>query len=197
MKSALIVVDVQTDFCPGGSLEVPDGHKIIPRLNSLMDEFDGLKVVTQDFHPPDHVSFFTSHEGKKPFQTIDTPFGHQKLWPVHCVEGTDGAKLRPDFFMADMADLILRKGRQKHLDSYSAFLENDRKTNTGLSGYLRFRQITKIYVVGLALDVCVKHTAMDGKRFGFDVSVIEDACRPISNPKKSINEMKNLGIKLE
>ena len=174
---ALIVIDVQNDFCTGGALAVTDGDAIIPQINALMADF-ACVVLTQDWHPADHASFAANHPGAAPFSMIQMAYGPQVLWPVHCVQGSAGAEFHADLQL-NAAQLIVRKGFRAGIDSYSAFFENDHKTPTGLEGYLRARGIAKLTLVGLATDFCVAWTALDGRRFGFDVTVIEDACRAI------------------
>ena len=173
----LIVVDVQNDFCPGGALAVPKGDEVVPVINRLAARFDNV-VLTQDWHPRGHASFATSHPGKKPFETIDLPYGKQVLWPEHCVQGTPGAALHARLDVTK-AQLVIRKGFHRDVDSYSGFVEADRKTTTGLAGYLKERDLTSLFVCGLATDFCVAWTALDGRKLGFEVSVIEDACRAI------------------
>ena len=174
---ALIVIDVQNDFCPGGALAVPGGDAIIPRINALMDEF-AVTVLTQDWHPADHSSFAANHPGAAVFSEIDMSYGRQTLWPTHCVQGSPGAAFHPDL-RTDPADLIARKGFRPQIDSYSAFFENDRTTPTGLEGYLRGRGITGVTLVGLALDYCVAYSAIDAARLGFGVTVLQGAARAI------------------
>ena len=175
----LIVVDVQNDFCPGGALEVKHGDEIVPLVNQLARKFENV-VVTQDWHTPGHVSFASSHAGKKPFETKRLRYGEQVLWPDHCVQGTRGAELH-DGLELPHAQLVIRKGFHPKVDSYSGFLEADRKTKTGLDGYLRSRGVKRVYCVGLATDFCVAWTALDARRFRFESVVIEDACRAIDN----------------
>lgn len=174
---ALLIIDVQNDFCPGGALEVPDGDQIIPVINALSDTFD-VVIQTQDWHPEGHSSFASSHNGKEPFETIEMPYGNQVLWPDHCVQGSDGAEFHPDL-ETNRSQLIIRKGFRKEIDSYSAFYENDETTTTGLSGYLRERNIDTLYAVGLATDFCVKWSVIDGMEEGFDVFVVKDAIKGI------------------
>ena len=174
---ALIVIDVQNDFCPGGALAVADGNAIIPRINAVMDEF-AVKVLTQDWHPANHASFAANHPGAVPFSQTRMPYGPQVLWPTHCVQGTDGAAFHPDL-RTDPADLILRKGFRPAIDSYSAFFENDRTTPTGLTGYLGTRGLSRVFLAGLAFDFCVAYSALDAARLGFDVVLLEGACRAI------------------
>jgi nicotinamidase/pyrazinamidase len=173
----LIVIDVQNDFCPGGSLAVPEGDEVVPLINRLAQRFAHV-ILTQDWHPAGHLSFASSHPGQQPFELIEAPYGPQILWPDHCVQGAPGAAFHADLDIPH-AELVLRKGFRRGIDSYSAFHENDRKTATGLSGYLRERGFRKLYLAGLAFDFCVYYSAEDGRREGFEVSVIEDACRAI------------------
>ena len=175
--TCLIVVDVQNDFVPGGALAVPRGDEVVPIINRLIARFDHV-VLTQDWHTRRHVSFASSHAGRKPFETIELAYGAQVLWPDHCVQGTPGAALHPDLD-ATKAQLVIRKGHHAAIDSYSAFLEADRKTTTGLAGYLRERGFGKLYICGLATDFCVAWSALDARAAGFDVTVIEEACRAI------------------
>ena len=175
--TALLVVDVQNDFCTGGALAVPDGEGIVPLINAIVPHY-GTVVVTQDWHPPDHTSFASRHAGRQPFETIELPYGPQVLWPDHCVMGSLGAALHDDLDTT-RAQIILRKGCHRAVDSYSAMLEADRVTRTGLDGWLASRGITEVHVCGLATDFCVNWTAVDARRFGFAVTVIADACRAI------------------
>jgi nicotinamidase/pyrazinamidase len=177
MRNALIVIDVQNDFCPGGALAVPAGDEIVAPINGLMAEFDAV-VLTQDWHPRGHSSFATSHAGKGPYETVEMAYGTQVLWPDHCVQGTEGAAFHPAL-ETDRADLIIRKGYNPAIDSYSAFFENDQTTPTGLEGYLRSRGITQLTMVGLATDFCVNFSAVDAARLGVDVQVRADLCRAI------------------
>jgi nicotinamidase/pyrazinamidase len=176
-SDVLLVIDVQNDFCPGGNLAVPDGDKVVPIINGLARRFHHV-VATQDWHPAGHHSFASSHPGRKPYETIEVAYGPQVLWPDHCVQGTDGAEFRPELALSHL-ELVIRKGFRPHIDSYSALYENDHKTPTGLAGYLRERGIKRVFACGLALDFCVRYSAEDAKRQGFDVVVIEDACRGI------------------
>lgn len=176
LRSALIVVDVQNCFTPGGSLAVKQGDEIVPLINRISKGFTNV-VITQDWHTPGHVSFASTH-GKKPFEQVDLPYGKQTLWPDHCVQGTEGAALHKDLSIAH-AQLVIRKGHNKNVDSYSAFLEADRKTPTGLAGYLKARNINRVFVCGLATDFCVAWTALDARKAAFEAYVIEDACRGI------------------
>ena len=175
--SALLVIDVQNCFLPGGSLAVKDGDQVIPVINRIAKSFINV-VITQDWHTAGHVSFASSHPGKKPFDTIDLACGKQVLWPDHCVQGTDGAAIHKDIDIPH-AQLIIRKGFNRNVDSYSAFVEADGKSKTGLDGYFKERGINTVYVVGLATDFCVARTAMDARRLGLAAVVIEDACRGI------------------
>ena len=175
--AALVVVDVQNDFCPGGALEVPDGDAVVPAINRIAPRF-AARILTQDWHPPGHRSFASSHPGRAPFGTAELAYGEQVLWPDHCVQGTAGAAFHPAL-ATDGADLVLRKGFRPAIDSYSAFHENDRRTPTGLAGYLRGRGVSRLVFVGLATDFCVAWSAIDGTREGFEVAVVEDACRAI------------------
>jgi nicotinamidase/pyrazinamidase len=176
-NACLVVVDVQNDFIPGGALAVPQGDEVVPEINRLAARFDDV-ILTQDWHPRGHASFASSHPGKKPFETIELPYGSQVLWPDHCVQGTAGAAIHPDLNLTK-AQLVIRKGHHRDIDSYSAFLEADRETTTGLAGYLKERGFRKLYVCGLATDFCVAWTALDARAAGFDTTVIEDACRAI------------------
>lgn len=173
----LVIVDVQNDFCPGGSLAVPDGGAIVPAINRLAEFFPHI-IATQDWHPAGHRSFASAHPGKKPFETAELSHGVQILWPDHCVQGTHGAELHPALSIS-RCELILRKGFRENIDSYSAFFENDRLTVTGLDGYLRARRFKRIFIAGLATDFCVSYSAIDACRLGFGVLIIEDACRGI------------------
>jgi len=173
----LIVVDVQNDFCPGGALAVPRGDEILPIVNRLAAQFRNV-VLTQDWHPRGHLSFASAHPGKKPYDTIAAPYGAQVLWPDHCVQETPGAEFHRSLRIPHAA-LVVRKGTDRAIDSYSAFYENDRKTPTGLVGYLRERGFARVYLAGLAFDFCVRYSAEDARREGFGVFVIEDACRGI------------------
>ena len=176
-NACLVVVDVQNDFIPGGELAVPKGDEVVPIINRLAMHFDNV-VLTQDWHPRGHVSFASSHRGREAFQTIELPYGSQVLWPDHCVQGTSGAALHADLD-ATRAQLVIRKGHHREIDSYSAFLEADRKTSTGLAGYLRERNLRTLYFCGLATDFCVAWSALDARAAGFDATAVEDACRAI------------------
>jgi nicotinamidase/pyrazinamidase len=173
----LIAVDVQNDFCPGGALAVPRGDEIVPVVNRLAEEFRNV-LLTQDWHPRGHLSFASTHPGKEPYKTVVAAYGPQVLWPDHCVQETPGAEFHKSLHIPHAA-LVLRKGMDRAIDSYSAFYENDRKTPTGLAGYLRQRGLSRIYLAGLAFDFCVRYSAEDARCDGFEVFVIEDACRGI------------------
>ena len=179
-NAALIVVDVQNDFCPGGALAVPDDDAVVPVINRLAARFANV-VLTQDWHPAGHASFASSHAGKKPFDVVALPYGPQVLWPDHCIQATPGADFHPALAVPH-AQMIVRKGYRRDVDSYSGFLEADRKTPTGLAGYLRERGIAEVVIVGLATDFCVAWTALDARRLGFAATVIDDACRAIDAP---------------
>ncbi len=176
-SDALVVVDVQNDFCTGGALAVPGGETVIPKINRIAENFGNI-VLTQDWHPRDHVSFASQHPAKKPYDTITLPYGEQVLWPGHCVQGTAGAAFH-DALSITHAGLIIRKGMHREINSYSALYENDRATPTGLIGYLRERGLKRIFLAGLAFDFCVRYSAEDARRAGFDVVVIRSACRAI------------------
>jgi nicotinamidase/pyrazinamidase len=173
----LLVIDVQNDFCPGGALAVAGGDAVVPVINRLAQRFAHV-ALTQDWHPAGHSSFATSHPGAAPFQTITVDYGPQTLWPDHCVQGTAGAALHPQL-STERAELIIRKGFRREIDSYSAFYENDRHTPTGLAGYLRERGLKRIFLAGLATDYCVHYSAVDARRLGFEAIVIEAGCRAI------------------
>jgi nicotinamidase/pyrazinamidase len=195
---ALIVIDVQRDFCPGGALAVPEGDRLVPVVNRLMPVFP-VVVATQDWHPANHISFASNHAGAKAFEVIDLQGLSQTLWPDHCISGTPGAELHPDLELREV-DLILRKGSRSELDSYSAFFENDRRTPTGLAGYLRERGVRSVCLTGLAADVCVYYTAVDAVALGFAVSLVEDATRGLDSPPGSragrVAEMRAAGVRV-
>jgi nicotinamidase/pyrazinamidase len=173
----LLVIDVQNDFCPGGRLAVAEGDEVVPVVNRLAERFEHV-VLTQDWHPRGHSSFATSHPGRAPFESVDMSYGPQTLWPDHCVQDTSGADFHRDL-LTGRAELVIRKGFRADIDSYSAFHENDRRTPTGLAGYLRERGLRRIFMAGLATDYCVYYSAIDARRLGFDVVVIESGCRAI------------------
>ncbi|WP_271952362.1 bifunctional nicotinamidase/pyrazinamidase [Ruegeria faecimaris] len=196
MTHALIVIDVQNDFCPGGALAVPGGDEIVAPINAMMPDFDAV-ILTQDWHPAGHSSFASSHAGKNPYDMTEMPYGPQVLWPDHCVQGTNGAAFHAN--LRTDGDLILRKGFRSNIDSYSAFFENDQTTPTGLEGYLRTREIEKLTLVGLATDFCVYYSAVDAARLGFDVSVRMRACRAINldgSLASAETAMKDAGVRL-
>ena len=174
---ALIVIDVQNDFCPGGALAVDEGDQVVPVINRLMADFEHV-ILTQDWHPADHSSFASQHKGRAPFEDVEMEYGPQRLWPDHCVIGTPGADFHPDLD-TDRAELIIRKGFRRAIDSYSAFFENDHTTPTGLSGYLRERGIAQVTLAGLATDFCVAYSALDAVRQGFAAKVVLDGSRGI------------------
>jgi len=176
-KDVLLVVDIQNDFCPGGALAVPDGDAVVPLVNRLAGAFAHV-VLTQDWHPARHDSFASTHPGRTPYETVALSYGPQILWPDHCIQGTPGAAFRADLDVPK-AELVIRKGFHRTIDSYSAFFENDHETPTGLAGYLRDRGFRRVFLCGLAFDFCVRYSAEDAVASGFAVSVIEDACRGI------------------
>lgn len=195
-KSVLLVIDVQNCFLPGGSLAVKDGDQVVPVINRIAKSFANV-VMTQDWHTAGHVSFASSHSGKKPFEVIDLNYGKQVLWPDHCVQGTDGAALSKDLDIPQ-AELILRKGFHKDVDSYSAFTEADGKTSTGLAKYLEARGLRRVFVAGLATDFCVAWSALDARKAGFETYVVEDACRGIDTQgslAKAWADMDKAGVK--
>jgi nicotinamidase/pyrazinamidase len=192
----LLVVDIQNDFCPGGALAVPRGDEVVPLVNALAGRFAHV-ILTQDWHPLGHLSFASSHAGKKPYQTIEVAYGTQILWPDHCMQGTIGAAFRNDLQIPH-AELVLRKGYHREIDSYSAFYENDRRTHTGLAGYLRERGFTRVFLAGLAFDFCVRYSAEDARREGFEAIVFEDACRGIDvdgSVAATRDQFRSLGIR--
>jgi nicotinamidase/pyrazinamidase len=194
--AALIVVDVQNDFCPGGALAVPRGDEVVPLINRLAARFENI-VLTQDWHPRGHASFASSHPGKKPFETIELAYGAQVLWPDHCVQGTPGAGFHPEL-ATERAQLVVRKGFHRDIDSYSGFLEADRETTTGLAGFLKEKRFRQLYVCGLATDFCVAWTALDARATGFEVGVIDDACRAIDldgSLARAWRELESAGVK--
>lgn len=195
MTRALIVIDVQNDFCPGGALAVAGGDDIVPGINQLMAEYDTV-ILTQDWHPAGHSSFASSHDGRAPMEMIEMPYGPQVLWPDHCIQGAHGALFHPDL-TTDRADLIIRKGFNPAIDSYSAFFENDHTTPTGLEGYLRTRGIEDLTMVGLATDFCVNFSAVDAAKLGFTVTVLTDLCRGIDldgSLQKALEGMAKAGV---
>ena len=195
MKTALLVIDVQNDFCPAGALEVAGGNDIIPFINKEMVKYDCI-VLTQDWHPKEHSSFASNHEGKNPLELIKLPYGDQVLWPDHCVQGSKGAEFHPELNI-QQANAIIRKGSNPRIDSYSAFFENDRKTPTGLDGYFKSLEIEKINLVGLATDFCVNFSAQDAANLGYKVSVLEKMCRAIDlngSLAAAKSEMQDCGV---
>ena len=196
-QEVLIIVDVQNDFCPGGALAVPHGDEIVPAVNRLAAEFRHV-VLTQDWHPRGHSSFASSHPGKQPFEAIEVAYGQQILWPDHCVQGTQGAALHPALEVPH-AELVLRKGFRRAIDSYSAFFENDHRTPTGLAGYLRERGLGRLTLCGLATDFCVFYSALDGRKAGFDVDVVTGVCRGIDldgSLDRAVAAMREAGVTL-
>jgi nicotinamidase/pyrazinamidase len=194
--AALLVIDVQNCFLPGGSLAVKDGEQVVPVINRIAKAFSNV-VMTQDWHTPAHVSFASTHPGKKPFETTDLAYGKQVLWPDHCVQGTEGAALSKDLVIPQ-GQLIIRKGFHNDVDSYSAFTEADGKTSTGLAAYLKARGIVSVFVVGLATDFCVAWSALDARKAGFETYVVEDACRGIDTQgslAKAWTDMTEAGVK--
>ncbi|WP_340106424.1 bifunctional nicotinamidase/pyrazinamidase [Rhodohalobacter sp. 8-1] len=192
---ALLIVDLQNDFCEGGALEVPNGSSIVPVVNKLIDSFDAI-IQTQDWHPSGHASFASSHDDKEPNDTIEMDYGTQVLWPDHCVQGSEGAEFHPDL-RTKKSQVIIRKGFRPEIDSYSAFYENDHQTKTGLTGYLKTRGITDLYTVGLATDFCVKWSVVDGIDEGFKMHIIEDAVKGIDlegSLDAAWDEMKSKGV---
>ncbi|WP_069301196.1 bifunctional nicotinamidase/pyrazinamidase [Neptunicoccus sediminis] len=197
-STALIMIDIQNDFCPGGSLAVEGGDEIVETVNALQDDYP-VRILTQDWHPSDHSSFADNHEGAEPFSMTEMSYGPQVLWPRHCVQGTAGAAFKSGL-NTDKADLIIRKGFHPEIDSYSAFFENDHKTPTGLEGYLRERGVSKLVMVGLATDFCVRYSAVDAVKLGFQVTVLQDACRAIDMDGSlavALEEMDSLGVLLK
>ena len=197
MTQALIVIDVQNDFCPGGALAVPGGDEVVAPINALMGEFETV-ILTQDWHPAGHSSFASSHPGMAAFDSVEMRYGTQVLWPDHCVQGSAGAEFHPDLDVS--GDVILRKGFRPLIDSYSGFFENDHETPTGLEGYLRSRGVSELTLVGLATDFCVAYSALDAAKLGFKVRVNLAACRGIDlegSLEKSLAEMQAVGVQLQ
>ena len=196
-EAALIVVDVQNDFCPGGALAVDGGDAVVPLVNAIAPRF-AIRVLTQDWHPADHRSFAANHPGAAPFSTVEMPYGPQVLWPVHCVQGSRGADFHPGLDTT-RADIVIRKGFRPEIDSYSAFFENDRTTPTGLAGYLRERGTTEVWLAGLATDFCVGFSALDAARLGFRVTLLTDAARAIDldgSLGRAMSDMAAAGVTL-
>ncbi|AKS45156.1 nicotinamidase/pyrazinamidase [Octadecabacter temperatus] len=197
MTEALIVIDIQNDFCPGGALAVPNGDQVVVPTNALIEEAK-IVILSQDWHPADHSSFASNHTGKVPFDVVEMEYGSQTLWPAHCVQGSSGAAFHPKL-KADLADAVFRKGMRPAIDSYSTFFENDRKTPTGLVGFLRERNVTDVRLVGLALDFCVAFSALDAVEQGFEVTVQLDACRAIDiagSRDAALEQMRDCGVRL-
>jgi nicotinamidase/pyrazinamidase len=196
-RDLLLIVDVQNDFCPGGALAVPEGDEIVPAINHLAARFAHV-ILTQDWHPPGHASFASSHPGKQPFETIELAHGRQILWPDHCVQGSQGAAFHPALEVPH-SELVLRKGFRRAIDSYSAFLENDHRTPTGLAGYLKERGLERLTLCGLATDFCVFYSAIDGREAGFAVEVVTSACRGIDadgSLDRALRSMREAGVTL-
>ena len=196
-NEAIVVIDVQNDFCPGGALAVDRGDEVVPEINRIVRNYP-VRVFTQDWHTKGHGSFASAHPKRAPFEVIDMPYGPQVLWPDHCVQGTDGADFHEDL-ITETAQMVLRKGFRSEIDSYSAFFENDRTTATGLEGYLRGRGVERLTLAGLATDYCVAWSALDAARLGFEVTVRLDACRAIDldgSLDKALAEMKAAGVTL-
>ena len=196
-EAALIVVDVQNDFCPGGALAVDGGDAVVPLVNAIAPRF-AIRVLTQDWHPADHRSFAANHPGAAPFSSVEMPYGPQVLWPVHCVQGSRGADFHPGLDTT-RADIVIRKGFRPEIDSYSAFFENDRTTPTGLAGYLRERGTTEVWLAGLATDFCVGFSALDAARLGFRVTLLTDAARAIDldgSLDRAMSDMAAAGVTL-
>ncbi|KRS15159.1 bifunctional nicotinamidase/pyrazinamidase [Roseovarius indicus] len=197
MTEALIVIDMQYDFCPGGALAVEEGDLIVPGINALIDEFPAV-ILTQDWHPAGHSSFASSYKDKAPFDTVEMSYGTQVLWPDHCIQGSEGAAFHADLD-TDSADMIVRKGFNPSIDSYSAFFENDHETPTGLHGYLQTRGIEQLTMVGLATDFCVNFSAVDAAKLGYDVTVLTELCRGIDldgSLAAALEGMKGAGVKV-
>ncbi|MEP5155142.1 bifunctional nicotinamidase/pyrazinamidase [Planktotalea sp.] len=197
-SSALLIIDVQNDFCEGGALEVPGGSQVVAPINAMIADY-GTVVLSQDWHPSDHSSFASNHSDKDPFDIMQASYGPQVLWPDHCVQATDGANFHRDLD-ASKAHMIVRKGFRREIDSYSAFFENDQTTPTGLEGYLRSRNVTDVAIVGLALDFCVQFTALDARRLGFETTVFAVACRAIDldgSLEQAMHAMRNANVVLK
>lgn len=197
-NTALIVIDVQNDFCPEGNLAVQDGHQVVDPINKMIAEFDHV-ILTQDWHPEGHLSFASQHDGKSPFEMTTMPYGDQTLWPDHCVQGSEGAEFHPELRWTK-AEMVVRKGYRRGIDSYSAFFENDKKTPTGLSGYLKERGITTLTMAGLATDFCVAFSAIDAAQLGFDVEIVLPACRAIDldgSLDAAMTAMRDAGVQFQ
>jgi len=197
-QSALLVIDVQNDFCPGGALAVTEGDQVIQPINSMIDRFQNI-ILTQDWHPENHISFANQHAGASPFETISLDYGEQTLWPPHCVAASNGANFHPSLNV-NAAQMTVRKGFRANIDSYSAFFENDQSTPTGLHGYLQDRSIKKLVLCGLATDYCVAWSALDAAKLGYETSVVLPACRAIDlagSLNKQLDNMRDAGIVIE
>ncbi len=197
-SKALLIIDVQNDFCPGGALAVASGSEVVPIINALQPRFD-VVILTQDWHPSDHRSFASNHCNAEAFSLIEMPYGPQVLWPDHCLQGGHGAEFHPDLETA-RANLIIRKGFRAEIDSYSAFFENDKTTPTGLTGYLQERQVDAVVLAGLATDFCVAYSALDARRMGFEATVITDGCRAIDmdgSLDSAMSDMRAQGVEIE
>jgi nicotinamidase/pyrazinamidase len=193
----LVVIDVQNDFCPGGALAVAEGDAVIEVIHKIAPRFEHV-VLTQDWHPADHISFASAHAGKNPFEQIDLSYGQQTLWPAHCVQGSNGAEFHPALRLPE-AELVLRKGFHREIDSYSAFFENDRETPTGLAGYLEERGLRRVFLAGLAYDYCVGYSALDARRLGLEAFVLKDGCRAIdlgSSAAKMDSAFERAGVRV-
>jgi nicotinamidase-related amidase len=194
----LLIIDVQNDFCPGGSLAVDGGDEVVAVINRILPRFSRV-VATQDWHPADHVSFASSHPGRKPLDVVDAGGIEQVLWPDHCIQGTRGAELHPRLEVGRI-ELVMRKGLRRALDSYSAFFENDHRTDTGLRFYLKGMRTREVVICGLATDYCVRASALDARRIGLAVTLVEDACRGVDYPKgsveKALEEMRKAGVRV-
>lgn len=196
-NDALVIVDIQSDFCPGGALAVPKGDEVVPVVNGILPRFR-LVILTQDWHPEGHTSFASNHPGKRPYDIVKLPYGDQVLWPDHCVAGSPGAAFHPDLDV-ERATLIVRKGWNPGVDSYSAFFENDRSTATGLEGYLRDRRVKRVFLVGLATDFCVGWSALDAARLGFETVVLLDGCRGIDldgSVDRMVGSLRDGGVRI-
>jgi len=197
-NTALLMIDIQNDFCPGGALAVNEGDKVVDVVNDMQADYPVL-VLTQDWHPQNHSSFAANHPGKEPFTMVKMPYGDQVLWPTHCVQGSEGAQFHKNL-KTDSADMIIRKGFRPQIDSYSAFFENDQKTPTGLAGYLKERGVENVVLTGLATDFCVNFSALDAIKCGFRATLVENACRAIDmdgSLASAIKAMKNAGVEIE
>lgn len=196
MSDALIVIDVQNDFCPGGALAVAEGDLVVPVINRLMERFETV-LYTQDWHPAEHLSFAVNHAGAEPFSTTEMSYGTQVLWPAHCIQRSEGAAFHPALDLS--GDLVIRKGFRPGIDSYSAFYENDQTTPTGLAGYLRDRGVARLTFAGLATDFCVAWSAMDARKCGFEAAVVLEGCRAIDlngSLDAALSNMREAGVEI-